>query len=70
MNMLGDNWSTYAVGVGLGGNQTFMNLMANKAGTAVNGAAYPIADDSSTYETNVKDIFNKIISNPKLRLVQ
>ena len=70
MNMQGDNWSTYAVGVGLGGNQTFMNLMANKAGTAVNGAAYPIADDSSTYETNVKDIFNKIISNPKLRLVQ
>jgi hypothetical protein len=68
--MQGNNWSMYAVGVGLGGSQSFMNLMANKGGTAVGGAAYPIADDASAYETNLKAIFNRIITNPKLRLVQ
>ena len=75
MNMQGQNWYVYAVGVGLGGDQTFMNLMANKAGTAITNAdgtktAYPIANNASTYETTVKGIFNKIVSSPKLRLVQ
>jgi hypothetical protein len=70
MIMHGGNWYLYAVGVGAGGDQTFMNKMANMGGTAVNGAAYPIASDCSTYETTLKGIFNKIVTNPKLRLVQ
>jgi Putative Flp pilus-assembly TadE/G-like/von Willebrand factor type A domain len=75
MNMQSNNWYVYAVGVGLGGDQTFMNLMANKGGTAITNAdgtktAYPLANNATTYETTVKGIFNNIISNPKLRLVQ
>lgn len=68
--MQGGNWYLYAVGVGASGSQTFLNRMANMGGTAVGGAAYPIADDCSTYETTLKGIFNKIVTNPKLRLVQ
>ena len=52
------------------GGQTFMNKMAVKGGTAKNGAGYTIASDSSTYETTLRTIFENIISNPKLRLVQ
>jgi hypothetical protein len=75
LTMKGDNWFTYSVGIGLGGNQTFMDRMAKMAGTAVTHSdgtqgAYPIADDCSTYEETVKGIFKRIISNPKLRLVQ
>jgi Flp pilus assembly protein TadG len=66
----GANSSLYAVGVGAGGNQTFMDRMAKNAGTAKNNAAYPIASDSATYEATLKSIFQGIISNPKLRLVQ
>jgi Flp pilus assembly protein TadG len=68
--MQGGNWYLYAVGIGAGGDQTFMNKMANMGGTAVDGGAYPIADECSTYETTLKGIFNKIVTNPKLRLVQ
>jgi hypothetical protein len=79
LNMQGKNWSLYAVGVGVNGSQSFMDLMAGMAQTQipkvdVNGketkGAYDIAKDVNTYETTLKDIFNRIISNPKLRLVQ
>jgi Flp pilus assembly protein TadG len=71
----GKNWSLYAVGVGARGKQDFMDLVAKKAGTTVTRddgtvGAYAIAADSATYEENVKAIFNSIINNPKLRLVQ
>jgi Flp pilus assembly protein TadG len=68
--MQGSNWYLYAVGVGMGGSQSFMDLMAKKGGTAINGAAYPIANNVSTYESTLRGIFDKIVSNPKLRLVQ
>ena len=73
--MQGENWATYSVGIGLGGDQTFMDRMAKMAGTAItkpNGTtgAYTIASDCSAYEETVKGIFSQIISNPKLRLVQ
>jgi hypothetical protein len=70
MNMQGDNWYVYPVGVGLGGDQTFMNRMATKSGTAKNGAGYTIASDATAYEATLRSIFNGIITNPKLRLVQ
>jgi len=75
LQMPPNNWTTYAVGVGLNGNQPFMDLMANMAGTSITRedgtiGAYPIAKDSNTYETTLTGIFDKIISNPKLRLVQ
>jgi Flp pilus assembly protein TadG len=78
LNMQGKNWSLFAVGVGVQGSQSFMDLMAGMAGTqvtkTVNGkettGAYDIAKDVNTYETTLRDIFNRIITNPKLRLVQ
>jgi hypothetical protein len=70
LSMQGDNWYTYPVGVGLAGDQTFLNRMAVKSGTAKNGAGYSVANDSSTYETTLRTIFESIITNPKLRLVQ
>jgi von Willebrand factor type A domain len=73
--MQSQNWYVYALGVGGACDQTFMDDMANMGGTAItntNGTkgAYAFATDSTTYETTLKGIFNKIISNPKLRLVQ
>jgi hypothetical protein len=73
--VLGRFWSLYPVGVGARGRQDFMDLMAKKAGTTVprddgTVGAYAIAADSATYEENVKAIFNSIINNPRLRLVQ
>jgi hypothetical protein len=70
LNMQTGNWSLYPVGVGLGGDQSFMNLMSVKAGTAKNGAGYTIASDATVYEATLRSIFQGIITNPKLRLVQ
>ena len=70
LNMQHNNWYVFPVGVGRGGDQTFMNRMAVKGGTAKNGAGYAIASDSSTYETTLRSIFQQIITNPRLRLVQ
>jgi Flp pilus assembly protein TadG len=68
--MQSGNWYLYALGVGGGCNQTFMNLMASKGGTAINGSTYAFATNANTYETTLKGIFNQIVTNPKLRLVQ
>jgi hypothetical protein len=68
--MQGNNWYLYAVGIGLNSDQTFMNRMAVKGGTAKNGASYTNATDSSAYEATLRSIFESIITNPKLRLVQ
>ena len=68
--MQGNNWYLYSVGVGYDANQTFLNKMACMGGTAVNGATYATATDANTYEATLKSIFNSIVTNPKLRLVQ
>jgi Flp pilus assembly protein TadG len=68
--MQGGNWCLYSVGVGGGCKETFMDQMAVKGGTAIDGHTYAPASDASTYETTLKGIFEKIISNPRLRLVQ
>jgi hypothetical protein len=78
-NLCGAGWTVYAVGVGAGGDQTFMDQMAKMAGTQIpktdkygkpTTGAYDIAKDSGTYEATLKDIFQRIITNPKLRIVQ
>jgi hypothetical protein len=66
----GKNWYLYAVGMGLGANQGFMNKMAVKGGTAKDGASYDNASDSSVYEETLRSIFRSIVTNPKLRLVE
>ena len=66
----GNNWYLYAVGIGSDADQSFMNRMAVKGGTAVNGTAYTATTSSATCEATLTTIFNGIIANPKLRLVQ
>jgi Flp pilus assembly protein TadG len=68
--MQGENWYLYAVGMGLDSDQGFMNKMAVKGGTAKDGKSYDNATDSNVYEETLKSIFQNIITNPKLRLVE
>ena len=66
----GNNWYLYAIGIGSDADQAFMNRMANKGGPAINGAAYTATTSSATCEATLTSIFQGIITNPKLRLVQ
>ncbi len=68
--LYGNNWYLYAVGIGSDADQTFMNDMACMGGTAVNGASYTATTSSATCEATLTTIFQSIISDPKLRLVQ
>ncbi|MCE5269362.1 MAG: VWA domain-containing protein [Planctomycetaceae bacterium] len=70
--MQGDGWNVYAVGVGLDCSVDFMDRLARMGATAnpTTGKAPDSAGDSTTAEENLKKIFNAIITNPKLRLVQ
>lgn len=71
-SMQGDGWYTYAVGVGLDCSADFLDRLARMGATAnpTTGTAPETAGDSTTAEENLKKIFNAIITNPKLRLVQ
>ena len=54
------------------GDSDFMNGVARMGATnnPTTGQAPASAGDSTTAETNLTKIFNDIITNPKLRLVQ
>jgi Flp pilus assembly protein TadG len=70
-SMQGANWFIYPVGVGLGCDYDFMDRMArmgataNSSGQSARGTGSP-----AEYEAVLTDIFNKIITNPKLRIVK
>lgn len=69
--MQGGNWNLYAAGVGGGCDYDFMDRMARMGATANSDGESPRGTaDPTAYETVLKDIFEKIITNPKLRLVQ
>ncbi len=69
--MQGENWNVYAAGVGGGSDYDFMDRLARLGATANTDGESPRGTaDPAAYETVLKDIFEKIISNPKLRLVQ
>lgn len=71
MNMQLGKWFLYPVGVGLGCDYDFMDRMArmgvtaDKDGQAPRGSGSPI-----DYETKMTTVFQKIITNPKVRLVK
>ncbi|MBU4270611.1 MAG: VWA domain-containing protein [Planctomycetes bacterium] len=67
----GENWNLYAAGVGGGCDYDFMDRMARMGATANTDGESPRGTaDPAAYEAVLKDIFEKIITNPKLRLVQ
>lgn len=71
MAMQLNKWFLYPVGVGLGCDYDFMDRMArmgvtaDKNGQAPRGSGSPI-----DYEAKMTTVFQKIITNPKVRLVQ
>jgi Flp pilus assembly protein TadG len=64
-------WSVFAEGVGSVCDYDFMDRIARMGATAnTSGQSFRGASDPALYESNMKDIFDKIITSPKLRLVQ
>lgn len=71
--MLGNNWSVFPVELGLQGNADFMNRIysiTKGETTKTVSSPYDATGNPADYETNLITIFNDIISNPKLHLVQ
>jgi len=69
--MQGDNWYAYAAGIGRGCDYDFMDRVARMGATANNDGESPRgSDDPTKYEAVLRKIFEDIITNPKLRLVQ
>jgi Flp pilus assembly protein TadG len=69
--MQGNHWNLYPVGVGMGCDYGFMDRMARMGGTANNSGQSPRGSGNpAEYEQKLTDIFKKIITNPKIRLVQ
>ena len=66
-----EHWYLFPVGVGLGCDYDFMDRMARLGGTAdKNGQGSRGSGNPAEYEQRLTEIFRKIITNPKVRLVQ
>jgi Flp pilus assembly protein TadG len=69
--MRGEHWNVHAAGIGLGCDYNFMDCMARQGMTAdTNGQSPRGSEDPSVYEAKLRKIFQDIVTNPKLRLVQ
>ncbi len=69
--MQGNNWYLYPVGIGLDTDYNFMDRMARMGATAnSSGESARGSGNPADYEARLTDIFEKIITNPKLRLVK
>jgi Flp pilus assembly protein TadG len=67
----GDNWYLYPVGIGLGCDYDFMDRMARTGATANQSGQSPRGTGNpAVYETVLTQIFQNIITNPKLRIVK
>ena len=66
-----DNWYTFPVSVGLGADYDFMDRMARLGETANDdGQSSRGSGNPAEYEQRLTEIFEEIITNPKVRLVQ
>lgn len=66
-----DNWMLFPVAVGLGADYDFMDRLARLGGTADEEGRSPRGTGNpAEYERRLTAIFEKIIANPKVRLVQ
>ncbi|MCC6127066.1 MAG: VWA domain-containing protein [Pirellulales bacterium] len=69
--MQGKHWQVYPVGIGLGTDYDFMDRMARMGMTAdQNGQGPRGSGNPGEYEARLTEIFESIINNPRLRLVQ
>ncbi len=64
-------WQLFPVGVGLGTDYGFMDRMARLGGTANDAGQSPRGSGNpAEYERRLTEIFEEIITNPQVRLVQ
>jgi Flp pilus assembly protein TadG len=69
-SMTGNQWQTYPVGIGLGTDYDFMDRMARAGGTANSSGQSPRGSGNpAEYESRLTAIFQDIISNAGVRLV-
>jgi hypothetical protein len=69
--MQSKKWLVYPVGIGLGTGYDFMDRMARMGGTANDDGESPRGSGNpAEYEQRLTNIFEDIITNPKVRLVQ
>ncbi len=68
--MQGDHWYLYPVGIGLGCDYDFMDRMARMGDTDKSGQGPRGSGNPADYEARLTEIFQNIITNPKLRIVQ
>ena len=69
--MQSQKWLVYPVGVGLASDYDFMDRASRLGGTAnQQGQGTRGSGNPAEYEQKLKDIFRKIITSPKARLVQ
>lgn len=69
--MQAQNWLLFPVGVGLGTDYDFMDRMARMGGTEDDDGQSPRGSGNpAEYEQRLTDIFEQIIANPQVRLVQ
>ena len=65
------DWQVFSVGIGLGTDYDFMDRMARLGGTANDAGQSPRGSGNpAEYEQRLTEIFEKIITNPQIRLVQ
>jgi Mg-chelatase subunit ChlD len=71
MQMQLQNWRVYAVGTGLGADYGFLDRMGRMGSTADdNGLSPRGTGNPAQYEQRLAEIFQQIIDNPRVRLVQ
>jgi len=71
MMMQANNSYVFPVGVGLGTDYDFMDRLASAGATADDDGRSPRGSGNpAAYEQRLTDIFEEIITNPKVRLVQ
>jgi hypothetical protein len=68
--MHGTHWSLYPVGIGLQCDYDFMDRMARMGATDKSGQGPRGSGNPADYEARLTAIFQSIITNPKLRIVQ
>ena len=69
----GKNWMFFPILIGLEGDPSFMNQMysiGKGRTTQTDTSPYLATGDPTNYETELKNLFNQIISTPKVRIVQ